>query len=106
MSITTNGLVLPALLGHELVAYIDRSPAPFGRGFWSFTEGHATTFGLDAGSFRFRLVVDRLAGRRPAGWGLVLSLPGGIPAASVAGSLPCRVRPVCHLPSYHPAPVP
>jgi hypothetical protein len=47
-----------------------RLAAPFGRGVWSFTEGHATTYGLDAGSFRFRLVVDRLAGRRPAGWGL------------------------------------
>ena len=70
MSITSIGLVLPALLGHELAAYIDRSAAPFGRGFWSFTEGRTTTYGLDAGSFRLRLVVDRLAGRRPAGWGL------------------------------------
>lgn len=70
MSITTNGLVLPALLGRELAAYIDRSAAPFGRGFWSFTKGRTTTYGLDAGSFRLRLVVDRLAGRRPAGWGL------------------------------------
>jgi hypothetical protein len=69
MSITSIGLVLPALLGHELAAYIDRSPAPFGLGLWSFTEGHANTYGLDAGSIRFRLVIDRLAGRRPAGWG-------------------------------------
>ena len=71
MNITTNGLALPALLGHEPSAYIDRSLAQFGRGIWSFTEGNATTCGLDAGSFRFRLVVDRFAGRRPAGWGLV-----------------------------------
>jgi hypothetical protein len=71
MSITTSGLVLPALLGHELAAYIDQSAASFGLGVRSFTEGHATTYGLDAGRLRLRLVVDRLDGRRPAGWGLV-----------------------------------
>jgi len=71
MSITISGLVLPALLGHELAAYIDQSAAPFGLGVWSFTEGHATTYGLDACSIRLRLVLDRLDGRRPADWGLV-----------------------------------
>jgi hypothetical protein len=32
MSITAIGLLLPALLGHELAAYIVQSAAPFGRG--------------------------------------------------------------------------
>jgi hypothetical protein len=71
MTITTRGFAVPALLGLQLAAYIDQSAAQFGLGLWSFTEDHATTYGLNAGSIRLRLVLDRLDGRRPADWGVV-----------------------------------
>ncbi|MCP9823896.1 hypothetical protein [Synechococcus sp. EJ6-Ellesmere] len=71
MTITSTGLALPALLGHQLAAHIDRAGTPFGWGPWSLAEGHATTFGLDAGRVRLRLVLDRLAGRRAASCGLI-----------------------------------
>ena len=71
MNITTTGLALPAALGHQLAAYIDRTGTPFGWGPWSLTEGSATTFGLDAGGVRFRLVLDRLGSRRAASCGLI-----------------------------------
>ncbi|NQV11055.1 MAG: hypothetical protein HQ527_07815 [Cyanobacteria bacterium] len=69
--ITTTGLALPALLGHQLAAHIDRAGTPFGWGPWSLTEGRSTTFGIDAGCMRIRLVVDRLGSRRAASCGLI-----------------------------------
>ncbi len=65
------GLALPALLGHQLAAYLDYGTEPMGHGAWSLTEGSTRTWGLDLGHHRVRLVLDRVEGRRSTGWGLL-----------------------------------
>jgi hypothetical protein len=71
MTITTRGFAVPALLGHQLAAYVDRSSHGQSTGFWRFQEGASTTYGLDINAWRFRLVVDRLQGQQGGYWGPV-----------------------------------
>jgi hypothetical protein len=71
MSITTRGFVFPVVGNIETAAYVDRQPGATGCGAWRFPEGCTTTYGIDLGAIRLRLVLDRLTdGRRPTeGWG-------------------------------------
>jgi hypothetical protein len=65
MSISSiTGFALPVLLGHQLAVHVDRSEGALGRGLWSLTEGPTTTWGLDLGRLRLRLVIDRTEERR------------------------------------------
>ena len=73
MRITTRGFVFPVLGNIETAVYIDRQSGVTVCSAWRFLHGNATTYGIDLGVIRLRLVLDRLiAGRRPTeGWGLI-----------------------------------
>ena len=73
MRITTRGFVFPLLGNIEAAVYIDHQPGAVGCSTWRLPEGSHTTYGLDLGAIRLRLVLDRLTnGRRPTeGWGLI-----------------------------------
>ncbi|MBD2550953.1 hypothetical protein H6G65_15445 [Microcystis elabens FACHB-917] len=71
MTITSTGLALPALLGHQLALHLDHADASLGCGLWSDHDGPTRTWGLGLGQLRLRLVVDRTEGRRSTGWGLL-----------------------------------
>ena len=73
MRITTRGFVFPVLGSIEAAVYIDRQPGATGCSFWRFLHGNVTTYGLDLGVIRLRLVLDRLPAGRAAteGWGLI-----------------------------------
>ncbi len=70
-TITSTGFALPVLLGHQLALHLDHATASLGRGLWSDLDGPTTTWGIDLGRYRVRLVADRVEGRRSTGWGLL-----------------------------------
>jgi len=70
-TITSTGFNTPVLLGRQLALHLDHATEPLGYGMWSDHDGTTTTLGLDLGAGRFRLVVDRIQGRRSTGWGLI-----------------------------------
>jgi hypothetical protein len=65
------GFCLPVLLGHQLAIHHDHATASLGCGLWSDHDGPATTWGLDLGHYRVRLVIDLVEGRTGTGWGLL-----------------------------------
>jgi hypothetical protein len=71
MSITTRGFVFPVVGNIEAAVDIDNQPCATGCSAWRFPEGLTTTYGIDLGAIRLRLVLGRLTdGRRPTeGWG-------------------------------------
>jgi hypothetical protein len=71
MTITTRGFAVPALLGHQLAAYVDRSSQGRPRRSWCLQEALTTTYGLDLNAWRFRLVVDRIQSHQAGYWGPV-----------------------------------
>jgi hypothetical protein len=77
-NIASIGFALPALLGHQLATHTDHCPAGFGFGLWrdhwdhsTSSAGSVSTWGIDLGRRRFRLVLDRVGSRCSAGWGLI-----------------------------------
>ncbi len=77
-TIVSAGFCSPVLFGHQLATYIDQCPAGFGFGLWHDLEsfdiaalGSTTTWGVDLGRRRFRLVLDWVGTRRSTGWGWV-----------------------------------
>ena len=70
-TITSTGFALPVLLGHQLALHLDHADASLGRGRWSDHDGPTTTWGLDLGRYRVRLVIDRVGTSRSTGWGLL-----------------------------------
>jgi hypothetical protein len=71
MTITTRGFAVPALLGLQLAAYIDRSSQCQPCHSWRFQEALTTTYGLDINAWSFRLVVDRIQSHQAGYWGPV-----------------------------------
>ncbi len=70
-TITSTGFCLPVLFGHQLALHLDHATASLGHGRWSDHDGPTTTWGLDLGHHRVRLVIDRVEGRHSTGWGLI-----------------------------------
>ena len=71
MTITTRGFAVPALLGLQLAAYVDRSSQSQPCRSWCLREGPTTTYGLDINAWCFRLVLDRIQGHQAGYWGPV-----------------------------------
>ncbi len=70
-TITSTGFCLPVLFGHQLALHLDHATASLGHGRWSDHDGPTTTWGIDLGHHRVRLVIDRVEGRHSTGWGLI-----------------------------------
>jgi hypothetical protein len=75
-TITTRGLVFPAVGGIQLALYFDRCATGFRLAWpwqdhWSKSSGSVATWGLDAAVLRVRLVVERLSPGMMSYWGLV-----------------------------------